>query len=36
MGIGEILTILLMSMLVFLPFVILFSPKVKNKLKNKD
>ena len=36
MEIGEIVALLLISMFVFLPFVILFSPKVKNKLKNKD
>lgn len=38
MTLGEIFAVLLISMLIFLPFVILFSPKVKNKLviKNKQ
>lgn len=36
MTLGEIFTILLISMLIFLPFVILFSSKVKNKLAVKD
>lgn len=36
MDLGTIFAILLVSMLIFLPFVIIFNPKVKNKLKNKD
>lgn len=36
MDLGTILAILLLSMIIVLPFVIIFSPKVKNKLKIKD
>ncbi len=38
MSLGMIFAVLLISMLVFSPFVILFHPSVKNKInwKNKD
>ncbi len=36
MDLGTIFAILLVSMLVFLPFVLIFHPKVKNKLKSPE
>ena len=36
MDLGTIFAILLVSMLVFLPFVLIFHPRVKDKLRGND
>lgn len=36
MDLGTIFAILLVSMLIFLPFVLIFHPRVKNRLKGHE
>ena len=36
MDLGTIFAILLVSMLIFLPFVLIFHPRIKDKLKGND